>query len=95
MPLAGEFQEASLRKELRDSMVPQHIHNAIIAYVCHRRIPGHFLQAVIKDSLSQAINLADNDNLLHLKDIVSFFYNHTPSPCNGSPKAMKDWLMND
>jgi hypothetical protein len=61
-------------------------------YVDEKVPPGDFLTAVIQNNLMEAIGRADEEALLHLRDIVAWFYNEAPSTCWGSPEKMKEWL---
>ena len=53
--------------------------------------PGGFLCAVIRNDLSEAVALADDNNLPLLPEIVRWFYNEAPGPCWGSVHALDEW----
>lgn len=76
----------------RECHVPEHIHNAIRAYVDNHRRPGQFLQAVIRNDLAEAVARADGENLTNLIAIVGYFYNEAPGTCWGSKEKLEAWL---
>jgi hypothetical protein len=71
--------------------VPEHLHNAIRAYIDNHRVPGDFLQAVICNNLMNAASRADSQSLPNLLAIVSYFYNEAPGNCWGSKEQMEWW----
>lgn len=73
-------------------LVPEHILDALYAYVESRRPTGNFLRAVLSNDLEGAVNRADLENLAVLKEIVGVVYNVLPSPCWGSEETVKNWL---
>ncbi len=72
-------------------LVPAHIRAGIADYVQHGQIPGGFLQAVIRNNLSDAAFQADVENYPRLGDIAKFIYWHTPNACQGSEEKMLAW----
>ena len=75
-------------------MIPGHIKASIDRYVKDRVPTGSFLHAVLTNNLFRAVARADNENLSHLPEIVTFVYNEIPSACWGSPEKVKEWLAN-
>jgi len=75
----------------RGQYIPPRMLYAIEYYVKEGRIPGHFLQAIIKNDLRDAVSRADDENLKNLAAYVGYFYNETPGTCWGSEKHMLDW----
>ncbi len=53
--------------------------------------PGEFLSAVLSNNLREAFGRADDINQARMFDIVQYCYNEIPSPCWGSPEAMRTW----
>ena len=74
------------------SLIPDHMHEAITAYVETGRPVGHFLAAVLSNDLFEAATRADDKNLEALVGWVRFLYNYAPSACWGSPAAVESWL---
>lgn len=72
--------------------IPERLMTPMRAYVEERRMPGHFLSAVICNDLANACGRADALSLTILHDIVGWFHNKAPSKCWGSPEKMKAWL---
>lgn len=54
-------------------------------------VPGSFLQAIIKNDLSDAVGQADDENLKNLPAYVGYFYNEAPSQCWGSVDKFEEW----
>ena len=72
--------------------IPKNILDGIHNYVGKQRKPGHFLQAVIKNDLYEAVLRADEETIKYLRLIVRYFSHETPAPCWGSEEKMKRWL---
>lgn len=73
-------------------MIPEFIKNQIDEYVKLKCPPCGFLYAVLANDLMIAVTKADDVNIHYLRDIMLYVYNHTPSACWGSPKAVDEWL---
>lgn len=73
--------------------IPPHMQEALRRYVVQGIPPGHFLTAVIRNDLRNAVGYADAVNLPLLKIYVQWFYNIAPSGCFGSPEIMKEWML--
>jgi hypothetical protein len=73
-------------------LLPVHIQPGIRHYVEEGQEVGSFLEAVISNDLKESLGRADIVNREHLFDIVSWFYNHAPSPCWGSPEKYQKWI---
>ena len=76
--------------EALDRLIPESLHIGVVSWVVFGILPGSFLQAVIKDNLSDAVFKADAINLLRIRDFVTFFHNYAPGPCFGK-MAWKEW----
>jgi len=61
-------------------------------YVERRRPAGNFLEAVLSNDLTNAINRADNENRKALVEIVRYCYWEIPHRCWGSPAKYAAWL---
>uniref|UniRef100_A0A6M3IPB7 Uncharacterized protein n=1 Tax=viral metagenome TaxID=1070528 RepID=A0A6M3IPB7_9ZZZZ len=75
-----------------DFYIPPRMMGGINRYVNGGVRPGHFLQAVISNDLTQACWRADDENLKNLTAFVAYFYNKTPSGCWGSGEKMERWI---
>lgn len=75
--------------------IPRRMKRALLDYICARRRPGGFLQAVFADRLSHAVGQADLENRRALPTYVRFIYNHVPSECWGSREAIDEWTSNN
>jgi hypothetical protein len=64
---------------------------AITCWVVEGRLPGHFLQAVLRNDLGDALGRADGHNVRYLGAIYGLLYNRAPSACFGSPGAVDAW----
>jgi len=77
--------------------IPDRIMGALMGWGTHGHHPGGFLTAVLKGDLLDAVCLADNETVEHLRGIVKFVYNQMPHGCHAmkSPSAvgtfMADW----
>lgn len=68
---------------------------AIELYLEKKILDDDFLEAIVCNSLSEACARADESNKRRLHVYVSYFYNHAPSTCWGSPEKVKAWLEPD
>jgi hypothetical protein len=71
--------------------IPPRIKTALDAWVDHGHLPGGFLQAVLRNDLSDALARADANSLDAIHSIVGYLYNECPAPCWGSPEKMDAW----
>lgn len=60
-------------------------------YVELGKPPGNFLEAVIKNNLTEAVFRSDARQLALLPAWLMFFYWEPPAPCWGSAERMKEW----
>jgi len=70
--------------------IPLYMREPIVGYLLDGQPPGGFLRAVIDGDLFEAVSRADGTNIHHLKDYVSFFYQHTPRGSYGYSGAAKN-----
>ena len=82
----------SLRCSLRKSLVPNHIHEAIVSYAIDHVPPGGFLKAVFKNDLYGSLAHADQANRAAIMDIVGFIYAELPDDCWGDEHAYFKWI---
>lgn len=71
--------------------LPAHCRAGMMAYVMAGRIPGQFLQAVIRNNLVDAFGLADSVNLTYMAAYAQFLKWAMPPPAWGSELAMQNW----
>jgi hypothetical protein len=83
---------ADTRANAKVSGIPEHMLDAVAGYVDNHYPVGSFLQAVISNDLYRAVRMADDLNRDRLVNYVSFFYNHAPATCWGSPEAYASWV---
>lgn len=88
------FDEQGIYR-FREFYIPERMIAGIRAYVEEHRSVGHFLQSIICNNLSDAVNRADEENLRNLPAYVGYFYNEAPSSCWGSRKKMEKWLYEE
>lgn len=74
------------------SLIPEHMHDGIRAYVETGRPTGSFLTAVLRNDLFSAAERADGKNKRLLYEWVKFLYSYAPSECWGNPHRVDDWL---
>ena len=72
-------------------MIPEYTKESIDSFVARKLPPGGFVSAVLENNLSQAFARADLENERHMKDIVSYVYNHIPMDAWGSPEKVAAW----
>ena len=77
--------------------IPKRIMGGMMRWGKHGCHPGGFLTAVLKGDLLDAVCLADDETIKHLRSIVKFVYNQMPIGCHAmkSPSLvstiMADW----
>lgn len=75
----------------RGFVIPERMGPALDAWISHSKLPGEFLQAVLRNDLREAVGRADAGNLTALPAYVGYLYNEAPSLCHGSPEKVKAW----
>ena len=73
-------------------MIKQTTLDALNRYVTLHVPTGDFLRGVLSNNLLESFELADDENLAALHEIVMYIYNEIPSRCWGSPEKVKAWL---
>jgi hypothetical protein len=72
--------------------VPDHLLRGLERYAVDRVPTGSFLRSVLENDLKNAVGNADVESQRALCAIVSWCYNHLPSPSWGSPEKVTKWL---
>jgi hypothetical protein len=75
----------------RGCVIPERMAPALDAWIREGKLPGEFLQAVLRNDLREAVGRADPGNLIALPAYIGFLYNESPAGCWGSPKNVKAW----
>lgn len=90
---ADDFKSEDWRKPEALKLLPEReaMRSAIFGWIEHGRMPGDFLQAVLRNDMMRALLLADEDNQKRLVQLAQFFYNYTPGECYGSAANMQRW----
>lgn len=70
--------------------IPAHMQESLSRWVEEGKVPGDFLQAVIRNDLRDAFGRADAGNLPLLQIYVQWFYNVAPMGCYGDG-ALSTW----
>ena len=74
--------------------LPKGLQDGMQRYLEQGIAPGHFLTAVLKNNLSEAVMRADADNLKELPSIVKWMHWEIPSAAHGSIIKVKEWINN-
>lgn len=90
--LHPKFDDA-LEFNVQTSMIPEHMHEGVIAYFRYGRPCGSFLQAVISNDLAEAVRRGDQANLRALASYIILFANCAPIGSWGSPDNYDGWLQ--
>lgn len=78
--------------EFRGFVIIPRMFYSLRGYVEHHVPVGSFLTAVICNDLKQAVQQADDVNLVNIPAFVEYLYNHAPSECWGSKEKHNNWL---
>ncbi len=81
-----------LERGLEICQIPPRMHGAITSYVIEHRVPGPFLQALLKNNLSLTTSLADQENLAALPGWINFLHCYAPHECHGSEENYEAWI---
>jgi len=77
--------------QLRHSGVPEHLRPGLVRYFSDGIMPGSFLQSVLTNNLTQAVQRADPESMLALDPLVRFLTQHAPAMAWGSREAVLAW----
>lgn len=72
--------------------LPEGLQGGMQRYLEQGIMPGHFLTAVLKNNLFEAVMRADADNLKELPNIVKWIHWEVPSGSHGSIIKVKEWI---
>lgn len=75
----------------RGFVIPERMGPALDAWIASGKLPGEFLQAVLRNDLREAVVRADPENLIALPAYIGYLYNEAPAACSGSPEKVKAW----
>ena len=89
------YWASELKRGFKNNTVPAYMHDALMDYVVERRIPGHFLTAVLENDLREAVVQADDANLDALGNWVKVLYNYCPSHSWGSHSRVRAWCRGE
>lgn len=84
--------KADLERTAREAGVPDHLIEGLAAYAVDRRPTGGYLEAVLSNDLSAALQRADRKSLSGLIPTVHFVVRHLPAECHGSRARVHEWL---
>lgn len=70
--------------------IPKRIMDGMMRWGNHGYHPGGFLTAVLKGDLLDAVCLADDETIKHLRPIVKFVYNQMPIGCHAMRQDLLD-----
>lgn len=76
----------------RDEGIPAYMVGGLVLYIVHKKKPGDFLCAVLRNDLRAAFERADAMNFLIVGRYVKFLYNSAPANCWGSEENFKRWI---
>ena len=71
--------------------LPERMQGGLVRYILHGIPPGHFLTAVLKGDLFEALGRADDENRNLLWQYGNFLYNYSPQGCYGSVSRFEGW----
>lgn len=72
--------------------LPECIQNGMCQYVHFGTEPGSFLKAALENDLKRTIQLANDETMPFIRDIVNYIHWEIPGPCQGSPGAVCAWV---
>ena len=72
-------------------ILPDYMHEAMIAWIETGRMPGNFLSSLLSNNLFLTFHHADQTNLAMIGDYINYLYNYTPGECWGSPDKVRAW----
>jgi hypothetical protein len=71
--------------------IPTRLLEALARYLFEGMVTGQFLQAVLRNDLSDAVSRADVESLAALKPLVLLLNNACPGNCHGGSEAILRW----
>lgn len=76
-----------------DTMIPPLTATGLNRWIQYGITPGHFLSAVLRNDLREAVAHADDKNRAALPEIVEWLRNNAPMGCWGGPAVMQQWQL--
>lgn len=73
------------------NLIPPYMRRGMERWIDRGCVPGSFLQAVLRNDLSEACSRADDNNRVVLPDYMTFLVSYAPAGCFGSPENVKEW----
>lgn len=83
--------EHEIYESLEVANMPDNMRMPMVRWVKYGYLPGGFLQALLRNDLCDAINRADQLNLIHLYTWAKWLQNAAPSGCYGSRENVQSW----
>ena len=71
--------------------IPMPIKAALDRWAAKGHPTGHFVQAVLKNDLMEAVGRADDYSRKALREICMYVHNELPSGCHGSSEKVRAW----
>ena len=91
-PTDAEIEGQRLLGALKDTSIPDYMRSSVIGYLTGEQpYVGSFLDALLKNDLSRAVQRADPQNAECLSVWVQFLVREAPSQCWGSPEKVSAW----
>ncbi len=84
----GGFRDDDLRNY---GLIPDNTLHEVNAWIDSARPCGHFVSAVLRNDLREAVERADMLCLRAIPAIVAYLVNVAPVGCWGSPEAVRTW----
>lgn len=88
--IPGSDEERIKRQAME--RIPENLRGGLVRYLEAHIQPGHFLTAVLRNDLREAMGRADAVTRTGLFDVIAYLHNHAPSIAWGDAAAVKRWL---
>lgn len=82
-----------LRGHLKQSRIPDYMHEGLVRFLTEGLPTGGFLIAVLSNDLIGACHKADDVNKYLLYDYIFFLFNHAPGNTWGSSEKVQAWFQ--
>lgn len=83
---------SDLTRIAKETGVPDHLIEGLVAYATDRRPTGDFLRSVLNNDLFGALQRADSKSLAGIVRVASFIHHHFPYDSFGSEEIVSRWL---
>lgn len=91
-PMADVPEAEIEAMQTRYPLIPRPTIESVLRYARFGTPPGHFVQAVLRNDLFDALGRADKGNRAAIGDICSLVYNWIPNMSWGSPERVQRWI---